>query len=140
MGQARDATARFYELFAEDDMDGGADLFDPDCTHVMPSGERSMDQWKAFTAAFRSALTDGHMDTHNVVEADDMVAVEARFKGTFEQPLAMSEGEIAPTGKPIDVRFADFFRVSDGKIVEHRVYWDQAELLTQLGVGPGGED
>ena len=140
MGQARDATARFYELFAEDDVDGAADLFDPDCTHVMPSGEQSMDQWKAFTAAFRSALTDGHIDTQNVVEADDLVAVEARFKGMFEGPLAMSEGEISPTGKPIDLRFADFFRVSDGKIVEHRVYWDQAELLTQLGVGPGGDD
>ena len=140
MGQARDATARFYELFAEDDVDGAADLFDPDCTHVMPSGEQSMDQWKAFTAAFRGALADGHTDVTHVVESDDAVAVEGRLKGTFEKPLAMSDGEIPPTGKPIDVRFADFFRVSDGKIVEHRVYWDQAELLTQLGVSPENAD
>ena len=137
MGQAREVTARFYELFAEDDVDGAVDLFDPDCTHAMPAGEQRMDQWKGFTGAFRRALSDGHVDVQNVVESDDTVAVEARLKGTFENALSMSEGEISPTGKPIDLRFADFFRVSDGKIVEHRVYWDQAELLTQLGVGPG---
>lgn len=139
MGQARETTARFYELFAEDDIEGAAELFDSDCTHVMPAGEHNADQWKDFTAAFRRALTDGHVDAQNVVEVDDTVAVEASFKGTFEQPLAMSRGEIAPTGKPIDVRFADFFRVSDGKIVEHRVYWDQADLLTQLGVARSGD-
>ena len=140
MGQTRETAARFYELFAEDDIDGAAELFDPDCTHVLPGGEQSMDQWKAFNAAFRSALTDAHMDVTHVVETDDAVAVEASFKGTFEAPLALPDGEISPTGKPIDVRFADFFRVSDGKIVEHRVYWDQAELLTQLGVGLGEND
>jgi steroid delta-isomerase-like uncharacterized protein len=140
MGQARDAAARFYELFAEEDIDGAAEIFDPDCTHVMPGGEQGMDQWKAFNAAFRRALTDAHMDVQNVVESDDAVAVEARFKGTFDEPLALSSGEIPPSGKPIDVRFADFFKLSDGKVVEHRVYWDQAELLTQLGVSPDKAD
>ena len=140
MGQARDTAARFYELFAEEDIDGAAELFDSDCKHVLPGGEQGMDQWKAFTAAFRTALTDGHMDVQHVVESDDAVAVEARLKGTFESPLTLSSGEIAATGKPIDVRFADFFKLRDGKVVEHRVYWDQAELLTQLGVSPENAD
>ncbi len=133
MGQARETSARLYELFAEDEIDGAAELFDSDCTHVMPSGEQSMDQWKAFTAAFRRALTDGHMDVAHVVESDDAVAVEGRLKGTFEQALEISQGDIEPTGKPIDLRFADFFRVSDGKIVEAWNNFDFMSMFQQLG-------
>lgn len=33
---------------------------------------------------------------------------------------------------------ADYFRVADGRIVEHEVIWDQLGLLAQLGALPGG--
>jgi ketosteroid isomerase-like protein len=34
--------------------------------------------------------------------------------------------------------FADYFRVRDGKIVEHEVIWDQMGMLAQLGALPAG--
>jgi ketosteroid isomerase-like protein len=32
--------------------------------------------------------------------------------------------------------FADVFRVADGRITEHRVYYDTLGLLAQLGLMP----
>ena len=39
-----------------------------------------------------------------------------------------------PSGATIDLPFADFARIDDDKIVEYRTYYDQAALLTQLGL------
>jgi hypothetical protein len=38
----------------------------------------------------------------------------------------------------LDLPFADCFRVSDGRIVEHEVIWDQIGMLAQLGALPPG--
>jgi len=139
MGQARETVERFYERFAAGDLDGAVELFSSDCRHVGPGMEQNADEWKAFSGAFKSALPDAHMELVQIVETDDVVAVEARFKGTFSNPLATPQGELPPTGNAIDVRFADFFRFRDGTIVEHRVYWDQVDMMGQLGVGsPAG--
>jgi ketosteroid isomerase-like protein len=34
----------------------------------------------------------------------------------------------------VDLRFADFSRVQDGKIVSYHTFYDQLGLLTQLGL------
>jgi ketosteroid isomerase-like protein len=41
---------------------------------------------------------------------------------------------VDPTGASVDLRFADFSRVQDGKIVSYHTYYDQLGLLTQLGL------
>jgi steroid delta-isomerase-like uncharacterized protein len=136
MGRPRDSAERFYERFAAGDLDGAAGLFSPDCTHVTPAGQQDANAWKAFADAFRSALPDAHMEIVSVVEAGDAVAVEARFKGTHKGALATPQGEVPASGNAIDVPFADFFRLGDDTFVEHRVYWDQAEMMAQLSPSP----
>ena len=136
MGRPRETAERFYERFAAGDLDGAAALFSPDCMHVTPAGRQDANAWKAFAEAFRSALPDAHMETVSVVEAGDAVAVEARFKGTHRGALATPQGEIPASGNAINVPFADFFRLRDDKFVEHRVYWDQAEMMAQLSPAP----
>jgi steroid delta-isomerase-like uncharacterized protein len=136
MGRARDTAERFYERFAAGDLDGALGLFSPDCRHVTPAGQQDANAWKAFAEAFRRALPDGHMEIASVIEAGDAVAVEAHFKGTHNGPLATAQGEIPASGNAIDVPFADFFRLEDDSFVEHRVYWDQAEMLAQLSPAP----
>ena len=39
-----------------------------------------------------------------------------------------------PTGASVDLRFADFSRVQDGRIVSYHTYYDQLGMLTQLGL------
>jgi steroid delta-isomerase-like uncharacterized protein len=132
MGAPRESAERFYERFAAGDLEGAAGLFSPDCTHGTPAGQQDANAWKAFAEAFRRALPDAHMEIVSVVESGDAIAVEARFKGTHTGALATPQGEIPASGNTIDVRFADFFRLGDDKFVEHRVYWDQAEMMAQL--------
>jgi steroid delta-isomerase-like uncharacterized protein len=136
MGRPRDSAERFYERFAAGDLDGAAGLFSSDCIHVTPAGQQDAHGWKAFAEAFRSALPDAHMEIVSVVEAGDRVAVEARFRGTHRGALATEQGEVPASGNTIDVPFADFFRLGDDTFVEHRVYWDQAEMMAQLAPAP----
>lgn len=37
----------------------------------------------------------------------------------------------------VEFCFADFFEVEGGRIVKHRLYYDQVTFLTQLGLMPG---
>ena len=136
MGRPRESAERFYERFRAGDLDGAVALFSSDCTHVTPAGGQDAHEWKSFGEAFRSALPDAHMEVVSVVEAGDRLAVEARFKGTHRGALATEQGEIPASGNTIDVPFADFFRMVDDLFVEHRVYWDQAEMMAQLGAAP----
>ncbi len=41
---------------------------------------------------------------------------------------------IAPTGKRVEIRYMDFWKVVDGKIVENYVHVDFAHVAAQLGV------
>jgi steroid delta-isomerase-like uncharacterized protein len=136
MGRPRDSAERFYERFAAGDLDGAAELFSPACTHSTPAGQQDASAWTAFAEAFRSALPDAHMEIVSVVESGDAVAVEARFKGTHTGALATPQGEIPASGNAIDVPFADFYRLGDDRFVEHRAYWDQAEMMAQLSPAP----
>jgi limonene-1,2-epoxide hydrolase len=47
------------------------------------------------------------------------------------------EAEIPATGKELDFPFVGVFRVDDGKIASIRIYYDQVEVFTQLGLMPG---
>ena len=69
-----------------------------------------------------------------IYEPGDTVIVEGRFTGTNTGPLAGPEGPLAPSGRKVDLPFADFSRLSGGKIVDYRTYYDQVALLTQLGL------
>ena len=52
--------------------------------------------------------------------------------------IATPQGTIPPNGQTIDLGFADFFIVNHGKIVEQRTYWDQGDMMRQLGAAPPG--
>jgi ketosteroid isomerase-like protein len=45
-------------------------------------------------------------------------------------------GEVAPTGKEMELHFCSVIKVRDGKIVEERDYYDAMTIVTQLGLMP----
>jgi predicted ester cyclase len=49
-------------------------------------------------------------------------------------PLRGPDGDLSPSGRTVDLPFADFARISDHRIVKYRTYYDQIALLTQLGL------
>jgi predicted ester cyclase len=80
--------------------------------------------------------------------SDKVCIDEARiFMGewgaAFGRQEALHTGEflgVAPTGKRVEIRYMDFWKVVDGKITENYVSVDFAWVLKQLGVDVfGGE-
>ncbi|MGH9265417.1 MAG: ester cyclase, partial [Acidimicrobiales bacterium] len=127
---------RFYERFGAGDMQAAVALFADDCTTFTPSGAFTNEEHEAFGRAFKDALPDARMQVVRAVEAGDEVYITGRFKGTHQGDLVSPQGTIPASGNALDMPFADYFRVRDGRIVEHEVIWDQLAMLGQLGAMP----
>jgi ketosteroid isomerase-like protein len=86
--------------------------------------------------AFLRAFPDGRIHRDRYVEDGDSVVVEGRFTGTNTGPLQTPAGELPATGRPLELPFADVFRLAGGRITEHRIYYDTVGMLAQLGLMP----
>lgn len=141
MGAALDTARRFYEAMAAGNFAGLTDCFSADCLTVTPAGAMNPAEHEAFGRAFKAALPDAHMEIEKAVEAGPEVFIAGRFRGTHTGDLVTQQGTLPASGKPLDLPYADYFRVDSGHIVEHRVFWDQADMLAQLGApGQAGSD
>ena len=85
--------------------------------HAMPRLERRTD-----------ILLSGRF-THDADVDAVWVAVTGHYLGGFEHALF----GILPTGRPAALRFGEFYRVADGRIVECRVLLDFVDLMRQAG-------
>jgi steroid delta-isomerase-like uncharacterized protein len=95
-----------------------------------PDGSRkNMQGW--FTP-----FPDANVEIVNLVAGDDWVAIEAVGRGTHTGPLATPGGDVPPTGKSITLPFCSTIRISDGKIVAGRDYYNLAAVMMQLGLMP----
>jgi steroid delta-isomerase-like uncharacterized protein len=126
----------FYEAFGEGDLDAamavfadGVQVTDPDLGTV--EGRAAM---REYLDGFKVPLPDARAIVKRIFEAGDTVIVEGRFTGTNTGPLEGPDGELPPSGRTVDLPFADFSRLEDERIVEYRTYYDQATLFTQLGL------
>ena len=92
---------------------------------------------RLFNESFFPAFSDLHFEVQRTLVAGDSVIIEWRAGGTHDGPLTSPTGQtIPPTyrkGAISGVLVAD---VKDGQITRERTYWDQMELLGQLGLIP----
>ena len=87
---------------------------------------------RAFWGAFFTAFPDLTATMDDLITAGDRVAGRFTYRATHRGPLY----GIPPTGRPIEMRSIDIWRVQDGEFAEH---WDELNLLEvfqQLGVIP----
>jgi steroid delta-isomerase-like uncharacterized protein len=87
---------------------------------------------RAFWAAFFAAFPDLSATMDDLIQAGDRVAGRFTYRATHRGPFY----GIPPTGRPIEMRSIDIWRVHDGEFAEH---WDELNLLEvfqQLGVIP----
>lgn len=88
---------------------------------------------------FIDAFPDMRFELVAKHESDNVAIDEGLVLGTHTAPLVTPTSEtIPPTGKTIRLRECDVAVVEGGLIVEHRFYYDQLEMLTQLGLAPEG--
>ncbi len=68
----------------------------------------------------------------------DWIGCCGHYVGVFEQPWrAIADGgAIPPTLSMVAMRFHEFFRVQDGRVVEMQGIWDIPQLMLQAGAWP----
>ena len=62
----------------------------------------------------------------------DWVGCGGHFMGTFVAPFL----DIPPTGHLAHMRFHEFYRFEDGRVVEYQALWDIPEVMMQAGAWP----
>jgi steroid delta-isomerase-like uncharacterized protein len=83
-----------------------------------------------------NAFSDAKIQADRVVVGGDWVAMTGVFKGTHDGTLSSPDGDVPATGRTLDGRHSSFIRFADGKAVEEYLYYDQMDVITQLGLMP----
>lgn len=87
----------------------------------------------------RAAFDDLHYDIHHALADGDLVAVNSTMNGRHTAPWAVyhEDGTVdtvfPPTGKPFAMTQSHWFRLADGRIIEHWANRDDLGTARQLG-------
>lgn len=137
MGEARQTIDRMTECMVTKDLDGLGSTYAADAVITTPD-EGDIKGREAIVDYFRRFLTavpDFAWEALAEYESGDTGIDEGWVVGTNTGPLTVPGGGTIPaTGKPVRVRGVDIATVRDGMIVRHNFYFDQMELLGQLGL------
>ena len=89
-----------------------------------------------YAMAWLSAFPDARITVNNELVAGDWIVQEFTFSGTHEGTLMSPAGEIPPTHQKLNGRGVQIFRVEGETVADTRLYFDQVEVMTQLGLMP----
>ena len=103
-----------------------------------PGGLRfdSGDEATAYAMVWVRAFPDARQTIVNELVAGDWVVQEFTFAGTHTGTLEGPDGDVPPTNRQVTGHGVQIQRIAAGKIAEEHIYFDQVELLTQLGLMP----
>lgn len=89
--------------------------------------------WRGWATAF----PDSKATFNNEFVSGTTVTLELTWRGTHTGPLQTPNGEIAPTGKKMELRACQVVEIDGDKTSLVRQYFDMATLLRQIGALPG---
>jgi len=90
--------------------------------------------WGEWLQNWATSMPDARVDLETLTAQGDRIVTEHTGGGTHTGPLNTPAGAIPPTGKTIQLKFAEVFEMRDGKIRTMRAYWDTGSLMRQLGL------
>ncbi len=105
----------------------GAAYVDHNPSSGQPAGAAGV---KGKVEALRASFPDLRYTLEDLVAEGDLVAARYSWRGTHKGEAFLG---IPPSGKSILVRGMDFYRLREGRIVEHWDNIDELGMLTQLG-------
>jgi predicted ester cyclase len=89
-----------------------------------------------YAMSWLNAFPDARITVQHELTAGEWVVQEFTFTGTHTAPMQSPMGEIPPTNRSLTGRAVQIFRVDGDAVVDTRLYFDQVEVLTQLGLMP----
>jgi ketosteroid isomerase-like protein len=139
MGAARETIDKMTAAMVSHDVAALATVYAEDAVAVTPDeGElKGRNEIVRYLGGLLSAIPDFAWEPLAEHESGDTSIDEGWVVGTNTGPLPLPDGSIMPaTGRAVRVRGCDIATVENGVIVRHHFYYDQMELLTQLGLMP----
>ena len=125
---------KMYEALNAQDLDAHDAFWTEDMIWHGPPGFGDIHGLNGFKyevlQPFYTAFPDYHAKNDIEFATDDWVAATGFLTGTHRGPWM----GLAATGKPMRMRFSDFWRVRNGKLSENWVMVDHLDVFKQLGV------
>ena len=139
MATLTDLYRQAIEAYNAHDLDGFLDYYADDCELTVPGfppfrGKAAAREcWRLFMEAF----PDDHITITNQMAAGTTVVGQWTAHATNTGALYLPSGNVLPpTGKPFTNDGIDISVIDAGRIKSHRLYWDTAAVLAQLGLLP----
>jgi predicted ester cyclase len=96
----------------------------------------SKDQFAGYLIGWMKAFPDARMIVRHEVVSGPWVVQEYTFEGTQRGTLPGPFGAISPTNRTVVNKGVQLIKFENDLVVEYRLYFDQIEILNQLGVMP----
>ena len=138
MASAQEIGARFVEAFNAHDEARIREL-NAENAKVEAPGDVKIEGREAATEyamAWLRAFPDARVTVHNELAAGDWVTQEFTFEGSHEGTLSSPAGDIPATHKRLSGRAVQIFKVEGDVVTDTRLYFDQVQVMTQLGLMP----
>jgi predicted ester cyclase len=133
MTEAKQVVERHVEAFNAQQAD--AEPWTEDAEFVAPGASmRGREQVLAFLGAFWEAFPDGRLELSRAFGEGSVAAAEGRFIGTHSGVFRTPTAEVPATGRLVDFRWMSAYEARGDELASEHLYFDQVELLTQLGL------
>ena len=90
----------------------------------------------AYAMGWLKGFPNGKMTLRHEVVNAPWVVQEVTMEGTNTGPLEAPGGKIQPTNRRVVSKGIQVLKIENGKIAETRIYFDQLDQMTQLGLMP----
>ena len=138
MTESKDTTARFVAAFNAHDEKALRELHSDDIKFNAPGGFKATNakDATAYALTWLKAFPDGKMTVRTELISGPWVVQEVVMEGTHTAPLDSPNGPIPATYKKVKGYGVQLLKVENGKIAEARIYFDQLDQMSQLGLIP----
>jgi steroid delta-isomerase-like uncharacterized protein len=119
------------EGWTQGDVAVAADLLTEDFVLHDPVANREVagrDAEQALITGFRKAIPDLAFTIDDLLADGDGVTIRWTAKGTHDGELL----GVAPTGRPLEIRGVDMYRLQEGRIAESWTFWDLPGMLRTI--------
>ena len=138
MADAREVGAAFVAAFNAHDEEKLRGLNAENAVLEAPGDVRveGKEPTTQYAMAWLRAFPDATITVSNELASGDWVAQEFTFEGTHEDTLSSPGGEIPATHRHLKGRGVQVFRIEGDTVADTRLYFDQVQIMTQLGLMP----
>jgi len=136
MSSTRDVILEHIDAF--NGRNGDADPWAPDAEMAAPGALVSgRDGVIGFISVFQEAFSDLRLEIDQLLTEGSAAAAEGTMTGTHDGVLHTPNGDVAPTGRPLALRWAAVYATEGDTLKSEHLFFDQMDFLGQLGLLPG---